>query len=439
MNTITSVEENALIISKKEKVVWKKLENGLDVILMRREGVPVVAVDIWYKVGSRNEKPGKSGFAHLFEHMMFEGSENVGKAEHIKLINDVGGMVNGSTSQDRTNYWEVVPANQLELALFLEADRMRSLKLNQENFENQRDTVKEERRQRIDNQPYMRVLYELKDEVAYTNYAYKHSVIGSMNDLDRATLEDVREFHDLYYRPNNAVLAIVGEIDIDQTLRLVRRYFENISQGPPIPPVDLTEPEQTQEKKRVYTDTFAPFPATLISYHVPERTHPDFYVLEIIEKILLDGESSRMYRKIVEENQSALHILGGLDGKFGPGLFFVFAQVHPASNIGQLLEDIFEEFERIKNEAVNQDELQKAKNKIMSDWVSKKEMVRTIADNLCMYTALFNDPELFFSEISRFQKISVEDVQQVAHRYFNSKNRTVLEVYPDRKGKGRSI
>ena len=197
-----------------------QLENGLQVIMLKNHQVPVVAVDIWYKVGSKDEKPGKSGFAHLFEHMMFEGSENVGKAEHMKLLTDVGGTVNGSTTQDRTNYWQVVPANQLELALWLEADRMRSLKINRENFENQRATVKEERRLRIDNQPYMPVIYELKDQIAHENFAYQHSVMGSMEDLDRATLEDVTAFHSLYYRPNNAVLTVVEILSCSRLIHL---------------------------------------------------------------------------------------------------------------------------------------------------------------------------------------------------------------------------
>lgn len=412
------------------EVVGFRLKNGLTVVMMKRHHTPVVAVDIWYQVGSRNEQPGKSGFAHLFEHMMFEGSENVGKAEHMKLINDVGGMVNGSTTQDRTNYWEVVPSNQLELALWLEADRMRSLNITPENFENQRATVKEERRLRIDNQPYMRVLYELKDELAYSNYAYKHSVMGSMEDLDRATLQDVREFHRTYYRPNNAILAVVGDMQVEKAYALIRKYFEDIPAGQPIPPVDLTEPPQTAEKRSEYRDPFAPFPAYLLSYHIPERTHPDFYPLELIEKILFGGESSRLYRKLVEEKQLALHLFGGIDGKFGPSLFYIFAQIQPGHSLPELEEAILKEMDTLWKEAIPEKEARKAKNQVKADFVARQEMVRSVADQFCFYTMVFGNPQLFLTEPNRFRTVTREEIRQVASRYFSVENRTVLKIYP---------
>lgn len=413
-----------------QQIVGIQLQNGLQVIMMKNHRTPIVAMDIWYKVGSKNEKPGKSGFAHLFEHMMFEGSQNVGKAEHMRMINDVGGTVNGSTSQDRTNYWEIVPANQLELALWLEADRMRSLRITQENFENQRSTVKEERRLRIDNQPYMRVLYELKDEVAYTNFAYKHSVIGSMEDLDRATLDDVRSFHELFYRPNNAVLTIVGDFQVLHALALVRKYFEKIPKGPAIPKVDLTEPTNEDEIRLVYEDQFAPFPAVAVSFKIPERTHPDFYALEILEKIFFDGESSRIYSRLVEKDQTALHVFGGQDGKFGPGLFFIFAQLHPGKKFSDLENTIFREFEEICHEQLTGVELTKAKNKIKSDFVSQQESVRSLADLFCFYATLQNDPEQLYREMALFEKISAAEVQKVAKSYFSRKNSSVIEIYP---------
>ena len=199
-----------------------QLANGLRIVMMKSTVVPVVAVDLWYHVGSRNEEPGKSGFAHLFEHMMFEGSANVAKSEHMRLISEVGGTCNASTSKDRTNYFQVVPANQIKLALWLEADRMRSLAITDENFENQRDTVKEERRMRIDNAPYAPVFYEKLDDFAYQSWPYKHSIMGSMDDLDRASVTDVKAFHDVYYQPGNAVLAVVGDIGIQETLKIIQ-------------------------------------------------------------------------------------------------------------------------------------------------------------------------------------------------------------------------
>ncbi|GAB4378905.1 MAG: pitrilysin family protein [Calditrichia bacterium] len=413
-----------------DEIVGFRLENGFTVLMCKNHETPAVAVDLWYKVGSRDEQPGKSGFAHLFEHMMFEGSENVKKSEHIKIISDVGGIVNGSTSPDRTNYWEVVPSNQLELVFWLEADRMRSLDLSEKNFENQRSTVKEERRLRVDNQPYMRVLYELKDEVAYQNFAYRHSVIGSMEDLDNATLEDVRQFHQIYYRPNNAVMAIVGDFQVQPTLNLVRKYFETIPAGPPVPPVDLSEPPQQKERRVQYPDPFAPFPAYLFAYHIPERTHPDYYPLHLLEKILFDGESSRLYRKLIEEKPVALHLFGGWDGKFGPGLLYGFAQVHPASSIQELEETVRQEFEQIQKYPVSQRELEKAKNKVKADFVLKKETYHTRAEQLCLYATIFNNPDMMEIELNRFLNVTIDDLLAVSQKYFSRENRSVIEIYP---------
>jgi len=411
-------------------IIRKKLDNGLDLVLLRDAAVPVVAVDIWYKVGSRNEVPGKSGFAHLFEHMMFEGSENVGKAEHMKLISDVGGTMNGSTSKDRTNYFEVVPANQLRLALWLEADRMRSLKVTLENFENQRSTVKEERRQRVDNAPYMRVFYEMLDELAYQSWPYKHSVIGSMEDLDNASLENVIAFHDKYYKPNNAVLSIVGDFYPEVALGMVAEYFGNISSGPAIEAVTINEPPQTAEKRTRWDDPFAPMPAYVCSYHIPARNHPDFYPIEMIEKILLDGESSRLYHRLVEKEQLALHIMGGVESKFGPNTFIFFGQLRPGKKLEQIESILQDELERLKTEKVSEQEMEKAKTKFKADFISKMEKTYYRADQLCFYTAFFDQPELLHSELERYLKVTPEMVQEAARRYFNQKNRSVIEVYP---------
>jgi predicted Zn-dependent peptidase len=412
------------------QVIGFQLSNGLQVLLMKRHATPIVALDIWYNVGSKDEKPGKSGFAHLFEHMMFQGSENVGKAEHMKLINDIGGMVNGSTSQDRTNYWEVIPSNQLELALWLEADRMRSLKVNQDNFENQRATVKEERKLRIDNQPYMTVLYELKDNIAYTNYAYEHSVIGSMEDLDNASLQDVLLFHETYYKPNNAVMAIVGDMQVRETIKLLAKYFEDIPAGSDTPTVNLQEPPQKKLKSMAYKDKFAPFPAYLVSFHIPERTHADFYCLQLLEKILFDGESSRFYRQLVEEKQVALHVFGGMDGKLGPSLFFLFAQLHPSKKVSDLEEAINTGFKKLKEGMVSNQELLKAKNKLRAEHIAHQQTIRTLADIFCMYTTVFKDPNQFFNEFAKYNSITTDNLRTTAQKYFTTDNSSVIGVQP---------
>ena len=427
-----SVISRPEVESGKGDIASFQLDNGLTVVMMKSSVVPVVAVDIWYKVGSKDEQPGKSGFAHLFEHMMFQGSENVGKAEHMKLISDVGGWMNGSTGKDRTNYFEVVPANQLRLALWLEADRMRSLALTRENFENQRDTVKEERRLRVDNAPYAAVFYEKLDELVYENWAYKHSVIGSMADLDNATLEDVRKFHELYYRPNNAVLAIVGDIRPRETLSIVREYFGDISRGEDPPPVDLSEPPQTREKRMEWPDKFAPMSAYVCAYHIPERGSSDHYTMEVIEKILFDGESSRLYRRFVEREQSLVHIYGGVDSKIGPSTLMFFGQIKPGHTMEEIERSFQEEMERLQNEPISERELQKAKNQFKSDFISKLERAYYKADLLCLYTAFFENPELLFTELERYMAVTAEDVQRAAQKYLRVSNRNVIEVYPQR-------
>ena len=407
-----------------------KLSNGLTVIFQEQHTVPIVAVDLWYKVGSRDEKPGKSGFAHLFEHLMFEGSENVGKSEHMKLITDVGGTVNGSTTQDRTNYWQVVPANQLELVLWLEADRMRSLNVNEENFENQRSTVKEERRLRIDNQPYMHALHELRDELIYENFAYKHSVIGSMTDLDNATLDDVQEFHRTYYSPNNAILSIVGDFDSGSASKLLEKYFGNIPMVENPPEVNLAEVKSRKEKYLIHNDNFAPFPALIFSYLAPDLKNSDHYKILLWEKILFEGESGRFYRQLVEDEQMALHVVGGRDGKFGPGSFFGFIQLAPECPMEKLKSKFYSIFQQTLDSAVPASELEKAKNLVYNDLVAKLELVRMRADQFCMYEMLYNDPTVLYSEIEHFTDITSLDMQQFALEYFTSTSRSIIEIVP---------
>lgn len=416
--------------SAEGEIIRLKLKNGLDMVLMKDSSAPVVAVNIWYKVGSKDEQPGKSGFAHLFEHMMFQGSQNVGKAEHMKLIDDVGGWMNGSTSKDRTNYFEVVPTNQLRLALWLEADRMKSLDVTQENFENQRSTVKEERRLRIDNAPYAPVFYELLDELAFENWAYKHSLMGSMEDLDNAALLDVIDFHKKFYSPDNAVLAIVGNFLAKDAIRFVKEYFEDIPAGSQRPNIDLNEPQQTSEKRMTWQDKFAPLPAYVCAYHIPAYGEKDYYTLELIEKILFDGESSRLYRQLIEEQRASLHLFGGVDSKMGPNIFMVYAQISPNHLLTEVENIIDSELHRLKNEPVSDRELQKVKNKFKADYISRLEKVHFKADQLCKYTMVFDDPNLFYQELDRYLKATAADIQMAAKKYFTKENRSVIEVVP---------
>src|SRR5271168_583668 len=277
------------------KIIDTKLSNGLRVLIVADHSAPVYAIDVCYNVGSRNERPGRTGFAHLFEHMMFEGSENVGKGEHfIQVVNNGGGM-NGTTNNDRTTYFEELPKNQLDLGLFLEADRMRTLTVTQEKLDNQRNAVQEERRLGVDNQPYGRAQLDV-DSLAYDNFAYKHSTIGSMSDLNAASVDDVKDFFRIYYAPNNAVLTLVGDFDPDEALAKVKKYFGVIPAQPAPPKVDLNEEPHYGERREVIYDPLARLPEIDMAYHIPAGNTPENYAAQQLTYVLGQGESSRFYQ-----------------------------------------------------------------------------------------------------------------------------------------------
>src|SRR5580765_1014036 len=299
------------------------LANGLRVVLNADNSIPVVSVAVYYDVGSRNEPVGRTGFAHLFEHMMFQGSENVPKAGHFQYVSNAGGTMNGTTSSERTNYFETLPANQLPLALWLESDRMRSLAVTQENLDNQREAVKEEKRLRYDNQPYVNGFLRLF-EMSFKNAANAHSTIGSMEDLDAATVEDIQEFFRIYYAPNNAVLSIAGDFDREVAEGLVRKYFDTIPRQPQPPPVDIDEPYEVAQNYDTFLDKLAPVPAFALGWKILPRRTPEFFALSLASNLLFEGESARLYQKLVKGEESVVQIQGGIDERRGPsGLFIV--------------------------------------------------------------------------------------------------------------------
>src|ERR1700720_1989699 len=283
------------------------LKNGLRVVLSEDHAAPTVSLCITFDVGSRNELPGHTGFAHLFEHMMFQGSQNVGKGEHLILVRVNGGAVNGTNNEDSTNYYESVPANKMDMALFLESDRMRALRITPANLDNQRSTVQEERRLRMDNQPYGKT-NEILGDLAYDNFAYKHSTMGSMSDLDAASLDDVAQFFKTYYAPNNAVLALVGDFKPAEALAKIKKYFEDIPRQTAPPAVDMAEPAQTAERRAVVEDSFARLARLDIVYKTIPANTPDFYALDMLGDILFGALTSRLYQKLVKEKAAALQV-----------------------------------------------------------------------------------------------------------------------------------
>jgi zinc protease len=338
------------------------LENGLRVVMNTDPSVPVIAVAVYYNTGSRNEKPGRTGFAHLFEHMMFQGSENLPKGAHFQHIFNNGGTMNGTTSSERTNYFETLPANQLPLALWLESDRMRALKVTQENLDNQREAVKEEKRLRVDNQPYVNAFLRM-DEMIFKNPANAHSTIGSMEDLDAATVEDVREFFRIYYAPNNAVLTIAGDFDPQEARQLVEKYFATIARQPDPPEVDVSEPEEVAEREDIFQDQFAPLAAFLVGWKIPARRTPDFYALSLAGNLLFDGDSSRLYQKLVKGEESVVQLQGGVDERRGPSAVSLFVTPKPGRDAGQIRRTIMSEIKRLATEGPSAEEMEKLRNR----------------------------------------------------------------------------
>ena len=307
------------------------LDNGLRVILNQDNAAPVVAMAVYYDVGSRNEREGRTGFAHLFEHMMFQGSENVKKAEHFQFVSNAGGTMNGTTNTERTNYFEALPANQLPLGLWLESDRMRSLAVTQENLDNQRNAVQEEKRLG-ENQPFGQVFNELMPMI-YKNFANAHSVIGSMEDLNDATVKDVQDFFRTNYAPNNAVLVISGAFDPKEAKDLVSKYFATIPKQPKPPAIDVTEPAEVALKYKKFEDKLAPFPAFILGWKIPQRSTPDHDALSLAGKIISEGESSRLYQKLVKGDESVLQLVSFTDERRGPSGFLIFAIPKPGADL----------------------------------------------------------------------------------------------------------
>jgi predicted Zn-dependent peptidase len=408
------------------------LDNGLRVILSEDHSAPVVAINVTYDVGSRNERPGRTGFAHLFEHMMFKGSQNVGPGEHFYQVFTNGGSMNGTTNADRTNYFETLPANQLELGLFLESDRMRSLAITKENLDNQRNAVQEERRQGRDNRPYGRA-GEAFQELLYDNFAYEHSTIGSMEDLNAATVDDVAEFFKTYYAPNNAVLSIVGDFKSREARSLVEKYFGSISRQPPSAPVDMTEPEQKAERRAVLGDQLARLTQVRIAYKAGSGNAPDTYALQVLSGVLDQGQSSRLYRSLVQRKQLVTGISTGVDERRGPGALYISAFVLPGKSATDVETAIYEEIDRLKREPIADWELQKIKNATRVNYLSSIRSAQTRATMLSTYKVYYDDPNLINTRLERFNAVSKQDVQRVATKYLTLENRTVMIVNPEPK------
>ena len=422
-------EQGATALSNLQ-VSRASLDNGLRVVMNQDNTVPTVAVSVYYNVGSRNEVQGRSGFAHLFEHMMFQGSANVGKGEHFSLIINRGGSANGTTSNDRTNYFETLPSNELALGLWLEADRMRSLAITQENFENQRMTVMEERRQRIDNQPYVPSMLRI-NELAYGDYwPYAHSTIGDMQDLIDAPLEAVQDFFNTYYAPNNAVISISGDFAPEDALALVKEYFGDIParETPGFDAPALVK--QTAEQTETMYDANATLPAFHLAYHIPTSRTPDHYALEMLALVLGDGESSRLYQRLVKREEICQEVAVGTDDRRGPDLFSAWGVMASGHQPRAAQEVIYAELQAIAEQGVTARELQKAKNRVSGAFVFGLQSNMSRSQRLAEFELYYGDANLLKLELDHYLAVTEEDIKRVAGQYFDVTNRTVLDVLP---------
>lgn len=420
---------NAFTQLNKIDFVEYDLDNGLHVILHKDSSTPIVTVSVMYHVGSKNEKPNRTGFAHFFEHLLFEGTENIDRGEYDTYVEEAGGTLNANTSNDRTYYFEILPSNQLELGLWLESERMLHAKVENVGIETQREVVKEERRQRIDNQPYGTILQETMKRL-FTKHPYNWPVIGSMDHLNAAVEEDYKQFYEDFYVPNNAVLSIAGDIDIDQAKIWIKKYFGHIPKGKgEIYRPDVIEPEKTSEVRDTIYDNIQ-LPAIIQAYKVPGQGNDEFYALEMLSTLLSRGGSSRFTKKIVDEQQKALQV-----GSFPLGLEdysvnLAFAFCNMGVDPSEVEAAMDAEVDRVKNEPISDEEFQKLRNQMENDFVSSNSRIAGIAESLANYHMYFGDANLINTELDRYLAVTKEDIMAVAKKYLNKDRRVVLYYLP---------
>ncbi|MEX0966694.1 MAG: pitrilysin family protein [Bacteroidia bacterium] len=405
------------------------LDNGLHVILHEDHSTPIVAVSVLYHVGSKNEDPQRTGFAHFFEHLLFEGTENIGRGEYMKIVKEAGGQLNANTSFDRTFYYEVLPSNQLELGLWLESERMLHAKIDSIGVETQRGVVKEEKKQRIDNTPYGTLLQEVYSH-AYEVHPYQWVPIGSEQYIDQATLTEFMEFYKTFYVPNNATISIAGDIDIEETKKLVEKYFGDIPRGTHvIPRPEITEPAKTAEVRDTVFDNIQ-LPAVVMAYHTPAMGTEDYYAVSMLATILSQGGSSRLQKEVVDDQQKAAFVGAFPLPTEDPGLTFFLAVANLGVDPADLEGSIEAEIEKLQKEKISEEEFQKMRNQVETDFISENAKVAGIAENLANYHVYYGDAALINNELDRYMSVTREDLQAAAKQYFVKENRVVLYYLP---------
>lgn len=410
-----------------------QLDNGLTVILHEDHSTPIVAVSVMYHVGAKNENPERTGFAHFFEHLLFEGSANIARGEFFKYIENAGGNNNANTTNDRTFYYEVLPSNQLELGLWLESERLLHANIDQEGVDTQNEVVKEEKRLRVDNQPYGSFLAEMNKR-AFKKHPYRWTTIGEMEHLDAATLQEFMDFYHKFYVPENAILSIAGDLDVEKTKQMIEAYFGSIPRGKQkIEPITIVEPPLGGEIRDTIYDNIQ-LPGVMMAYRVPEQGTKDFYAIQMMSMILSDGESSRLNKKCVEETQSAMYAGSFPFPSEDPGLSFVFAIANADVDPSTLEKEVNGELDKLKSALISDKEYAKIRNMMENDFIYNFTSMVGIAENLANYKMYLGDANLINTELDRFLQVTKEDILRVANTYFTDENRVVLYYLPKEQG-----
>jgi predicted Zn-dependent peptidase len=410
-----------------------KLKNGLDVILHEDHSTPIVAVTVLYHVGSKNEDPKRTGFAHFFEHLLFEGSENIERGEYMKLVQSNGGILNANTSFDRTFYFEILPSNQLELGLWLESERMLHAIIDEKGVETQREVVKEEYRQRYENTPYGSFLPEMFSR-AFVKHPYNWVPIGSLEHLNAAKIEEFRDFYKTFYIPNNATLSIAGDFDKKQLKKWIDKYFSGIPKGKDIVRPTIVEPKKTAEVRAEIEDNIQ-LPGVMMGYHTPAQGTKDAYAVDMLAQILSQGNSSRMQKSIVDEQQKAMFVGAFPLPSEDPGMALMFGIANMGTPPGDLEKAIDKEVEKLQTELITEEEFQKLKNQIENDMYSANSKIEGIAENLANYSVYYGDANLINTEVDRYMKVTRQDIMDAAKKYFTKENRVVLHYVPKKEDK----
>ncbi|MBS1535579.1 MAG: insulinase family protein [Bacteroidetes bacterium] len=405
------------------------LDNGLHVILHQDKTAPVITTSVMYHVGTKNENPNRTGFAHFFEHLLFEGTTNIPKGEWMKIVSGNGGYNNANTTVDRTYYYEVFPSNNLELALWMEADRLRQPIINQVGVDTQKEVVKEEKRLKVDNQAYGSLLSEVRKKL-FVKHPYRWDIDGSMEHIDAATLADFQAFNKKYYVPNNAVLVVAGNFETQQAVEWIKKYFSPIKKSADPEKINIAEEPITQTIQARYEDPNIQIPAIVVGYRIPSMKSRDAHALDLISSVLSDGKSSRLYKKIVDEKKMALQIGAFPVSQEDYGMYVIYGLPMGNNSTDSILAEIDQEILKLQTELISERDYQKLQNAIDTDFVSRNSGVEKIAENLAKYYLLYGDVNLINTEADLYRSITREEIREAAKKYLNANQRLILNYVP---------